>query len=78
MKYGRHISLHFTEKQDFFVSNMIEQSMRNGSSGMSKAAILRTMIKLLQQLDVDVVGVCTEDQLLERLQSSIQDSSISP
>ena len=78
MGCSHHISLHFTEKQDFFVMNIIKQSVCNGSSGISKSAILRALIRLLQQLDVDVTGVCTEDQLLERLKNSIQDPSISP
>lgn len=78
MGCNRHISLHFTEKQDFFVLNMMERSMLKGAPGISKAAILRTLIRLLQQLDVDVSGVDTEDQLLERLKSSIQDAPTSP
>ena len=78
MGCSRHISLRFTEKQDFFVLNMIEQSTCNGSSGISKAAILRTLIRLLQHLDVDVSGVDTEDQLLARLQNSMKNATISP
>ena len=77
MKYSCHISLHFTEKQDLFILNMIKRSMSDNGSGISKAAILRTLIKLLQQLDVDVSGVNTENQLLERLQSSMQNISTS-
>ncbi len=77
MKYGRHISLHFTEKQDFFILKMVKRSMSDNGPGVSKAAILRTLIKLLQQLDVDVSGINTENQLLERLQSSMQNISTS-
>jgi hypothetical protein len=58
--------------------NMIKQSVCDGGSGISKSAILRALIRLLQQLDVDVAGVCTEDQLLERLKNSIQDPSNIP
>lgn len=72
MRDSRNIPLHLTEKEYTFILNMAEQSESSDSSGISKGAILRAMIRLLQQLEVDVSGVKTEDQLLKRLQNALQ------
>ena len=51
---------------------MVEQCARNYGSEISRGAILRALIRLLQQLEVDVSGVKTEDQLLQRMQNAVK------
>jgi len=68
----RNISLHFTENEHSFILSMARQCAVNSSFVISKGAILRTLIRMLQRLEVDVSGVRTEDQLLQCLQDAIK------
>ncbi len=68
---SRNTSLHLTEKEHSFIINIAKQCANNGGSGVSEGAIVRTMVRLLQKLDVNVSGVKTEDQLLARLQNAV-------
>jgi len=68
----RNTSLYLTKKEYSFVSNMAEQCAGNGVSQVSPSMILRNMIRLLHQLEVNVSGVKTEDQLLKQLQIAVQ------
>lgn len=72
MRGIRNISLDFTEEEHSFILNMEERCASIGSSEISKESILRTLIRLLQRLEVDVSEVETEDQLLQRLQDTVQ------
>ena len=72
MRDSHNISLHFTENEHSFILSMARQCAVNGSSVISKGAILRTLIRMLQRLEVDVSGVRTEDQLLQCLQDAIK------
>jgi hypothetical protein len=77
LRASRNTSLYLTEKEYSFILNIAEQSAVNGRSGVSKGAILRTLLRLLQHLEVDMSGVKTEDQLLQRLESAVEKSRAS-
>ena len=72
MGMSRNISLYFTEKEYSFLVDMINRSATSSSSGISKGGILRALVRMLQQLDVNLAGVKTEDELLKRLKDSLQ------
>ena len=65
------ISLNLTEAEYSFIMNMADQFANKDTPAVSADAILRTMVRLLQQLKVDVSGIDTEDQLLNRLQNAM-------
>ena len=69
---SRNISLHFTEEEHNFILNTAAQYLHDGGVRISKGAILRSLVRLLQQLEVDVSGVKVEDQLLQRLQDAVK------
>ncbi len=69
---SRNISLHFTEEEHNFILNTAAQYLRDSSVIISKGAILRSLVRLLQQLEMDVSGVKTEDQLLQCLQDTVK------
>ena len=62
--------LNLTEREYSFILDMARKSGSDAASELSDDTILRAMIRLLQRLSVDVSGVTTEDQLLERLQNA--------
>ena len=68
------IPLYFTEEEISFILDMERRSATECGRGVSKEMVLRTLVRLLQQLEVDVSGLKTEDQLLQRLESAIQDN----
>ncbi len=72
METNYNTSLHLTQREYFFILNMAKRGANDGVTELSKGAVLRAMVRLLQQLRVDVSGVRTEDQLLERLQNAVQ------
>ncbi len=72
MEDSRNISLNLTETEYSFITSMADQFAGKGAPQVSADAILRAMVRLLQQLKVDVSGISTEDQLLERLQDAMQ------
>jgi hypothetical protein len=65
------LSLYLTESEYSFISEILEKCARHNGTVISESAILISLIKLLQELDVDFSGVETEDQLLARLQNSL-------
>ena len=69
---SRNISLNLTEVEYSFIMNMADQCAGKGVPDVSAAAILRATVRLLQHLEVDVSGIKTEDQLLNRLRNTIQ------
>ena len=78
MTSSNNTSLHLTQKEYAFMQNMAEQCAGSGSYEISTATILRTMVRLLQHLEVNLLEVETEDQLLERLQSALKNNQIAP
>ena len=72
MEGSRNISLNLTEAEYSFIMNMADQFAGKDIPAVSANAILRTMVRLLQQLKVDVSGIDTEDQLLDRLRNAMQ------
>ncbi len=76
MRASRNTSLYLTEKEYSLVASIAEHSVSDGNPGISKGAILRTLIRLIQHLDVDVSGVKTEDQLLQRLEEAAKKSRL--
>lgn len=72
MEGSCNISLSLTGAEYSFLTNMLDQCASKSVSGMSVDAILRTMVRLLQKLEVNVSGVRTEDQLLGRLQDAVR------
>lgn len=76
MRASRNTSLYLTEKEYSFVTSIAEHSARDRNPGISKGAILRTLIRLVQHLDVDMSGVKTEDQLLRRLEDAVKKSRL--
>jgi hypothetical protein len=74
LRASRNTSLYLTKKEYSFILNIAEQSAVDGSPGVSKGAILRTLVQLLRHLEVDMSGVKTEDQLLQRLEDAVEKS----
>ncbi|MFC1717622.1 hypothetical protein ACFL6S_28430 [Candidatus Poribacteria bacterium] len=72
MADSRNISLNLTKTEYSFIMTMADQCAGKGAPEVSADAILRAMVRLLQQLKVDVSEISTEDQLLERLQNAVQ------
>ena len=66
------LNLTITKEEYSYILDMAKRGANGGDTGLSKDAILRAMIRLLQRLRVDVSGVKTEDQLLERLQNAVR------
>lgn len=66
------IALHLTEKEHSFIQNISKQCRMDSIYDKPEDAILCTMIRLLQHLELDVSGIKTEDQLLDRLQGAIR------
>lgn len=76
MRASRNTSLYLTRKEYSFVTSIAEHSASDRDPGISKSAILRTLIRLVQHLDVDMSGVKTEDQLLQRLEDALKKSRL--
>ena len=71
MKANINTSLNFREHEYSFILKLAEQCASNGGFQISRSEILRVLIRLLQHLKVDISGVKTEDQLLQRLQGAV-------
>ncbi len=76
LRASRNTSLYLTEKEYSFVTSIAEHSASDRAPGISKGAILRALIRLVQHLDVDMSGVRTEDQLLQRLEDAAKKSRL--
>jgi hypothetical protein len=67
MSRSREILIELTQEQFLFLEDF---GKRCGSSaanqGISKASILRCLLKLFEEVDVDMQGVMTENDLLQR------------
>ena len=63
MSDGKRVSAILTEEQFYFLANFEE---RCNNPDISKSSVLRCMIRLFEEADVDVRRVRTEDELLQR------------
>ncbi len=70
MRTSRNVCMYLTEEQCSFLLNIAGECANEGVPGLSTQGILRTLIRLLQHLEVDVSGVRTEDELLQRLEDA--------
>jgi len=66
------ISLDLSAAEYSFVTNMADQCKSKAGAEVSAEGVLRTMVRLLQRLEVNVSGARTEDQLVDRLQAAVQ------
>lgn len=67
----RSISLSLTRDEYSFLQGIIKRSSDGRKASLSKAKILRSLIKLLQHLKLEISDVKNEDQLLQRLEKAI-------
>ncbi len=74
LRASRNTSAYLTEEEYSFITSLVKHSMGDESPKISKGAVLRTLIRLLQHLQVDMSGVKNEDQLLQRLEDAIEKS----
>ena len=72
MRVCHNTSFRLTEEEHSFITNMAEQCSDGAGPEESRGKILRTLIRLFGHLDVDLSGVRTEDQLLQRLQDAVR------
>lgn len=69
-KYFR-VNLTLPISLDKTLSDLGPETWAKGGSKLPKTVIMRALIRLLMELDIDVSGVKTEDEFLERLRQSI-------
>lgn len=72
MGFSHSISLSFRQDEYSFLLEMAEKTLNNNGEGISKTAILRSLIRFLQCLDMELSGVKTEEQLTRQLQKSLE------
>ena len=72
MAVNRDLCLYLTEEQYSFLQNIAEKCASEDGAGLPQAAILKTLVMLLQHMKVDVTGVRTEDELLQRLEEAVE------
>jgi hypothetical protein len=56
---------------DKVLSDLGPTTWARGGSKLPKTVIMRALVRLLMELDIDVSGVKTEEEFLERLRQSI-------
>jgi len=71
LRAGCKTTLSLRKKEHSFILDIAKQCEGNGGSQISKEAVLRALIKVLQHLDVNVSGVKTEEQLLQRIRDAV-------
>ena len=70
-KYFR-VNLTLPIHLDKALSDLGPATWAKGGSKLPKTVIMRALVRLLNELDVDVSGVRTEEDFLNRLRQSIQ------
>ena len=66
-----------TQKQFSFLEDFEERCESPAGSDISKASVLRCLLRLFREVKADVRGVQTEDELLHRLlNTSMQGSHV--
>jgi hypothetical protein len=66
MNGGRQILAELTEEQFSFLEDFEKRCNGSGNTSISKGSILRCLLRLFEEVDVDVRGVETEDELFYR------------
>ncbi len=67
MSNNKEIQVELTQEQFSFLENFGGRCEDSGGSDISKASVLRCLLRLFQEMEADVHGVQTEDELLYRL-----------
>jgi len=67
------INLTLPIELDRVISDIGPATWSKGGSKLPKTVILRALVRMLMELDIDVTGVKTEEEFLERLRKSILD-----
>ena len=67
------INLTLPIELDRVISDIGPATWAKGGSKLPKTVILRALVRMLMELDIDVTGVKTEEEFLERLCKSILD-----
>lgn len=72
-KRGRYFRVNLTLpiELDKTLSEIGPTTWSKGGSKLPKTVIMRALIRILRELEVDVSGVRTEEEFLERLRKSI-------
>lgn len=68
----RSISLSLTKDEYSFLQGIIKRSSDGKKVSLSTAKILRSLVRLLQHLKLEISDVNNEDQLLQRLEKAIE------
>jgi len=72
LKNDQDVCLYFTEEQFSFLMHIAEQCADGEDNSLTEEAVLRALVRLLQQMKVDVTGVKTEDEMLQRLEDALE------
>ncbi len=72
MKNCRDGCLYFTEEQFSFLMHIAEQCADGDDNSLTEEAVLRALVRLLQQMKVNMIGVKTEDEMLKRLGNAVE------
>ncbi len=72
MKNDRDVCLYFTEEQFSFLIHIAEQCADGDDNSLTEEAVLRALVRLLQQVKVDMTAVKTGDEMLQRLEDAIE------
>ncbi|MBD3184242.1 hypothetical protein GF312_18300 [Candidatus Poribacteria bacterium] len=66
------VNLTLPDELDRVLQEMGNDARASGGYKIPKTMIMRALVRLLMQLDVDPSGVKTEDELLDRLKKAIE------
>ena len=72
LKNDRDDCLYFTEEQFSFLMHIAEQCTDGDDNSLTEEAVLRALVRLLQQMKVDLTGIKTEDEMLQRLEDALE------
>jgi GAF domain-containing protein len=72
LKNDQDVCLYFTEEQFSFLMHIAGQYADGDDNSLTEEAVLRALVRLLQQMKVDMTGVKTEDEMLQRLEDAIE------
>ena len=67
------INLTLPIELDRVISDIGPATWSKGGGKLPKTVILRALIRLLMELDIDVTGVKTEEEFLQRLRKAISE-----
>jgi hypothetical protein len=72
LRNDQNVCLYFTEEQFSFLMHIAEQCADGEDNSLTEEAVLRALVRLLQQMKVDMTGVKTEDEMLQRLEDALE------